>query len=144
MVCCRLIEVPALPGSQAEQTVAAVQHQLEAGTPFAALAARYPAPELPSGRDTLIFYAGMHDMDTAVLHAALALHRSQTTAAPVKTATSYCFLQAVSTSLDHEKAEDAEYGEAQAVDLEQQAQPLIPQAIAALLQKSHVVYYVHD
>ena len=141
MVRCRLIEVPATPN--AAQTLADIQRQLGAGTPFAALAARYPASELPTGHDAVVFYAGMHDMDTAVLQAALALHRSDS-AGPIKTATSYCLLQAVSTSRDHEKAEDAEYGEAQAVDREQQAQPLIPAAVAALVQKSHVRYYVHN
>lgn len=145
MVRCRVIEVPVLPDSQnAAQTLADIQRQLGAGTPFAVLAARYPASELPAGRDTLIFYSGMHDMDTAVLRAALTLHRSEISAAPIQTAASYCLLQAVSTGLDHAAAEDAEYQEAQAIETEQQAQPLIPAAVAALVQKSHVRYYVYN
>ncbi len=141
MVRCRLIEIP-LTMQNAAQALAAVQQQLQAGTPFAALAARYPA--LSAGQGALFFYAGMHEMDTAVLHTALALHRNEVSAAPVKTATSYCLLQAVSTSLDHPKAEDALYQEAQAVDIEQQAQPLIPSEINALLKKSKIVYRVHN
>ncbi len=145
MVRCRLLEIPALPESQnAEQTAAAVQRQVQAGTPFATLAARYPASETAAGRGTVIFYPGMHDMDTAVLHAALALHRNEISPAPIKTAASYCLLQALSTSVSHDKEEDAQYQEAAAADTEQQAQPLIPQAVAALVQKSHVVYYLHD
>lgn len=145
MVRCRLTEIPAPPAAQnAAQTAATVQRQVQAGTPFAALAARYPASEMPAGRDTIIFYAGMHNMDTAVLHAALALHRGETSAAPIKTAMSYCLLQAVSTSLSHDKGEDAQYQGAAAADTEQQAQPLVPQAVAALVKKSKVVYYVHN
>lgn len=146
LVRCRLIEVPrAVPAAQnAEQTLAAVRRQLQAGVSFASLAARYPAPEMPPGQDTLVFFAGMHDMDTAVLHAALALHRNEVSTEPIKTAVSYCLLQAVSTGSDHTQAENAQYQEAAAVEREQQAQPLIPQLLDTLLKKSKIVYYVHN
>ena len=145
MVRCRLLEIPALPDSRnAEQTAAAVLRQVRTGTPFAALAARYPPAETAGKDDGVIFYPGMHDMDTAVLHAALALHPNEITPAPIKTAASYCLLQAVSTRGSHDKAEDAQYREAAAADIEQQAQPLIPQAVAALVKKSHVVSYLHN
>lgn len=145
MVRCRLLGVPFLPGGtvqEAEQRASSLQRQLRAGTGFAALAAQNPAQGTPAGLDTLVFYAGMHDLDTAVLRAGLALGKGQICAQPVKTATSYYLLQAISTSSDHQESEEPLYAKARAASTEQQAQSLVPQAVATLLAKSTVVYCV--
>ncbi len=121
-----------------------IQARLRRGADFGSLAACCTEGEPKAKRGDLgILYPAMHDMDTHVLDAGLPLRSGQLTAQPVKAIDAYYLLQALSTSADHPKAEDAAYAAAQAGYREQQAQMLVPAEVRSLLRRSSVVYYIH-
>jgi parvulin-like peptidyl-prolyl isomerase len=121
-----------------------IQAQLRSGKDFGDLADKYSEmePKTANG-DIGVLYLGMHDMDTGVMEAGLALDKGKTTAEPITTVLGYCLVQSLSTSDDHPKAEDAAYSNTLSIYKEQQSQTLTPQAIVELIKKSKVVYYVH-
>ena len=123
--------------------LAAVQAQLKAGKDFGELARQYSdAPSKNLDGDAGIFYPGIQGADTALLNAALTMKKGQITPEAVKTYDGYAFIQILSTSDDHAAAEDPAYAAALAAYKEQQAQPLIPQAVRELVNKSKVTYYL--
>ncbi|MDB6112960.1 MAG: Foldase protein PrsA precursor [Pedosphaera sp.] len=130
---------------EAKKLIADIQDQLKTGKSFGELTRQYSKTgDKSKGGDLGVLYEGMHDMDTAVLNAALAMKEGDISPAPIKAYGGYVLLQAISTSDSHASGEDAAYAEALAVCQNQKAQPLIPQAIVNLIKKSKVVYYVHS
>jgi hypothetical protein len=130
---------------EAEKLMAGVQDQLKAGKNFEELARQYSKTgDKSKCGDLGILYEGMHEMDTAILNAALAMKEGDISPAPIKAYGGYVLLQAISSSDNHPSGEDAAYAEALAVCQNQKAQPLIPQAIVNLIKKSKVIYYVHS
>jgi parvulin-like peptidyl-prolyl isomerase len=131
--------------AEAIKLIADIQDQLKAGKHFEELARQYSETgDKSKGGDLGILYEGMHDMDTAMLNAALAMKEGDVCPTPIKAYGGYVLLQATSTSDNHASDEDAAYAEALVVYQNQKAQPLIPQAIVNLIKKSKVVYYVHS
>ena len=129
----------------ARTLIATIQDQLKAGRKFEELARQYSEVGNQSDPgDIGILYAGMQNMDTAILHTALAMKTGEVSPSPVQTYGGYFLLQCISTSDNHSSDEDEVYARAFVVRQEQEAQPLIPQAIVALIKKSKVVYYVHS
>lgn len=128
---------------QVPAALGAVQAKLRSGQDFRDLARQYSdSPLKESGGDAGILYPGVLGADTAFLNAALTMKKGQITPEPVKTYDGYVLIQAVSTGDDHPAAEDPSYAAALAAYKEQQAQPLIPDAVRDLVQKSKVTYYL--
>ncbi len=128
----------------AQAAIARWQAQVKRGADFGRLAADCAKTTAGVGSGDLgIVYPAMHDRDTALLAAALSLHRGQTTPAPVTTADSCCLIQVVSTRADHPKSEDAAYAAA-LDDYKTQAAPafVFPTSLA-LLQHAKIAYYLH-
>jgi parvulin-like peptidyl-prolyl isomerase len=131
--------------ADARTLIAKIQDQLKAGKSFEELAGRYSEiGDKNKAGDTGLLYEGMQNMDTAILNTSLAMKKGEVTPSPVQTYGGYFLLQCISTSGNHPGDEDAAYANAFATYQEQQAQPLIPQAIISLIKKSKVVYYVHS
>jgi parvulin-like peptidyl-prolyl isomerase len=129
----------------ARAQMAGVQEQLKAGKNFSELAKKYSA-ESGQGKDGDwgILYEGMRGMDTPILNAALAMKSGQVSAEPGKTRDGYFLIEIISTSDQHDDAEDSAYANAFSVYREAKAQTLVPETIVGLLKKSKVVYYVHS
>jgi len=157
MVHCRVIMVPFRPAdmpvsltgtqtteAQAQTTVLSVRRQLKEGKSFATLAGQYSDIGKDRGGDFGVLYDGIRDIDTAVLQAALALHKGETVSEPVKANGGYCLVQAISTSDDHPADEDVTYAAAERTYKEQRAQYLVGQGIVDLIARSKVEYFLHD
>jgi parvulin-like peptidyl-prolyl isomerase len=143
MVHCRLISLQDTPAEQPPSLLAAVQAQLKSGKDFAELARQYSrADSKNQAGDAGILYPGMLGADTALLNAALTMKKGQITPEAVKTYDGYVLIQAVSTSDDHSASEAPLYAEALATYKEQQAQPLILEAVRELVKKSKVTYFL--
>jgi len=129
--------------AEAQAVIGDIQSQLKAGKDFGGLADRYSEnmPKAAQG-DIGILYAGMNDIDTAVLDAGLGLKRGEVYAQPIKTAGAYYLIQGVSMSSDHPSSEAAIYADGLKAYKEHQAPRLIPQTIADLVKKSKVVKYL--
>lgn len=127
-----------------DSTLASIQDQLKSGVDFAQLAKQYP-PDQPanSDGDVGVLYDGMHDIDTAMLNAGLALNKGEITKDPIKTANGWCLIQAISTSDDHSPDEEALYQDAIQTYKEQEAEMRVPQTIVELVKKSKITYFVH-
>ena len=136
---------PARTDAEAQKLIGDIQAQLEAGKNFEELAKQYSETgDAGNAGDIGILYEGRQAIDTAILNTALAMKPGEINPAPVQAHDGYCLLQAISTSDNHASDEAAAYAEALATYKEQEAQPLIPQAIVDLLKKSRVAFYLHS
>jgi len=118
-----------------------VEDKLKQGVSFASLATQYseiPAPAKDG--DMGVLFDGVHDVDAAVLHAALAINKGETTPDPVKMESrpAYCLIQAVSSENDHPKADDALYKDAIRTYHDQQSQFLGPKYVVDMIEHSKV------
>ncbi len=153
MVHCRAILIrfspPGAPPSVArtrrtEETARArmleVQSQLADGKNLDGLAAKYSeaVPKAPMG-DVGILYTGIHDIDPAVVSAALVLDKGGATE-PVRTTEGFWILRAVSTSGAPAKSDAAAYRAARDRYVEEQSQFISPQFIVGLMDKAHLKF----
>jgi len=130
--------------SAAIAIVQRIEKRLDAGDDFANLARKFSEdPNAASGGDVGVVYSGAHANDVLV-SAALGLKKGEITKTPVRIFNGYYLIQAVSTSDDRSASENALYTDAEGIYRDQQAQFLIGAYLYDLIQKSDVVYYVHD
>jgi parvulin-like peptidyl-prolyl isomerase len=130
---------------EAKTLIADIQNKLKGGTNFVELAKQYSETgDQATNGDVGIIYENKRGIEPVLLNAVLAMKPGEITPAPIKAHNGYFLVQAMSTSDNHAGDEDAAYAKALAAYKEQKAQPLISQAIADLIKKSKVVYYIHS
>jgi len=124
---------------EAVATLKSINDKLKQGVSFASLATQYSDVPGKNG-DMGVLFDGVHDVDAAMLTAALALNKGDTTPEPVKmeSGASYCLIQAVSSETDHPKTEDALYREATRTYHDQQAQFLGPKYVVDMIGRSKI------
>jgi parvulin-like peptidyl-prolyl isomerase len=126
--------------TQALATIKNIQSQLQDGKKFEALAAQFDE-SVPADKkgDLGVLYENMLGVEAPALTAAMALPKGEVSQ-PVKNSDGYCLIQALSTDGDHPKPEEALYAEADKASRHLQLMFLAPQAVVALVDKSHITF----
>ena len=127
--------------ADAQTLVQSIQAQLARGKDFGDLADSYSeATPKKAGGDMGMLYSGVHDVDPAVVNAAISLTKGQLFTSAVNANNTYVLLKATSTSDDHASDEDAAYADTLDLYRNQQAQFLYPKFVVSLIDKSHITF----